>query len=54
MDPEEFARELDEELGLDLEPKGKRVVEEMEGDYTDTARAGPRGPSTSTSSSSAG
>ena len=43
MDPEEFARELDEELGLDLEPKGKRVVEEVEGDFTDTARAGPKG-----------
>ncbi|MDZ5812847.1 DUF444 family protein [Halorubrum sp. AD140] len=43
MDPEEFARELDEELGLDLEPKGKRVIEEVEGDFTDTARAGPRG-----------
>jgi uncharacterized sporulation protein YeaH/YhbH (DUF444 family) len=43
MDPEEFARELDEELGLDLEPKGKHVVEEVEGDFTDTARAGPRG-----------
>ncbi|WP_123624283.1 DUF444 family protein [Halorubrum sp. CSM-61] len=43
MDPEEFARELDEELGLDLEPKGKRVVEETEGDFTDTARSGPRG-----------
>ncbi|TKX79930.1 DUF444 family protein [Halorubrum sp. SD626R] len=43
MDPEEFARELDEALGLDLEPKGKRVVEEVEGDFTDTARAGPRG-----------
>jgi uncharacterized sporulation protein YeaH/YhbH (DUF444 family) len=43
MDPEEFARELDEELGLDLEPKGKQVVEEVEGDFTDTARAGPRG-----------
>ncbi len=43
MDPEEFARELDEELGLDLEPKGKRVVEEVEGDFTDTARSGPRG-----------
>ena len=43
MDPAEFARELDEELGLDLEPKGKRVVEEVEGDFTDTARAGPRG-----------
>jgi len=41
MDPEEFARELDEELGLDLEPKGKRVVEELEGDFTELARAGP-------------
>jgi hypothetical protein len=43
MDPEEFARELDEALGLDLEPKGKRVVEEVEGEFTDTARAGPKG-----------
>src|SRR6056297_2465371 len=43
MDPEEFAKELDEELGLDLEPKGKRVVEEVDGDFTDTARAGTRG-----------
>ncbi len=43
MDPEEFARELDEALGLDLEPKGKRVIEEVEGDFTDTARAGPKG-----------
>ncbi|MDB9234286.1 YeaH/YhbH family protein [Halorubrum ezzemoulense] len=43
MDPEEFARELDEALGLDLEPKGKQVIEEVEGDFTDTARAGPRG-----------
>ena len=41
MDPEEFAEELDEELGLDLEPKGKRVVEETEGDYTELTRAGP-------------
>jgi uncharacterized sporulation protein YeaH/YhbH (DUF444 family) len=41
MDPEEFARELDEELGLDLEPKGKRVVEETEGDFTDITRTGP-------------
>jgi uncharacterized sporulation protein YeaH/YhbH (DUF444 family) len=41
MDPEEFAEELDEELGLDLEPKGKRVVEEVEGDYTELTRAGP-------------
>ncbi|WP_418283727.1 DUF444 family protein [Halorubrum sp. DTA46] len=43
MDPEEFARELDEALGLDLEPKGKRVVEEVEGEFADTARAGPKG-----------
>ncbi|PSQ02778.1 hypothetical protein BRC94_00550 [Halobacteriales archaeon QS_5_70_17] len=41
MDPEEFAQELDEELGLDLEPKGKKVVEEKEGDYTDITRTGP-------------
>ncbi len=41
MDPEEFARKLDEELGLDLEPKGKQVVEEMEGDFTDITRTGP-------------
>jgi len=41
MDPEEFAQELDEELGLDLEPKGKEVVEEVEGDYTELTRAGP-------------
>ena len=43
MDPEEFAAELDEELGLELEPKGKRVTEEVEGEFTDVARAGPRG-----------
>ena len=41
MDPEEFAEELDEELGLDLEPKGKKVVEETEGDFTDITRSGP-------------
>ncbi|MGM0591485.1 MAG: YeaH/YhbH family protein [Halobacteriota archaeon] len=41
MDPEEFAQELDEELGLDLEPKGKEVIEEVEGDFTEFARAGP-------------
>ncbi|WP_136689930.1 YeaH/YhbH family protein [Halorhabdus amylolytica] len=41
MDPDEFARELDEELGLDLEPKGKTVVEEIEGEFTDVARTGP-------------
>ncbi|MDL5361253.1 YeaH/YhbH family protein [Halalkalicoccus sp. NIPERK01] len=41
MDPEEFAQELDEELGLDLEPKGKRVETEEEGDLTDRTRTGP-------------
>jgi uncharacterized sporulation protein YeaH/YhbH (DUF444 family) len=41
MDPEEFAEELDEQLDLDLDPKGKKVVEETEGDYTDITRTGP-------------
>ncbi|MCU4716824.1 YeaH/YhbH family protein [Halapricum hydrolyticum] len=41
MDPEEFAQELDERLGLDLEPKGKKVIEETEGDFTDITRTGP-------------
>jgi hypothetical protein len=41
MDPEEFAQELDEELGLDLDPKGKKVIEEKEGDFTDITRSGP-------------
>jgi len=41
MDPEEFAQELDEQLGLDLDPKGKKVVEETEGDFTDITRTGP-------------
>ncbi|QCC47063.1 YeaH/YhbH family protein [Halobellus limi] len=41
MDPEEFAEELDEELGLDLEPKGKEVIEEVQGDFTDVTRTGP-------------
>jgi len=41
MDPEEFAQELDEQLGLDLEPKGKKVIEETEGDFTDVTRTGP-------------
>ncbi|MFB6280996.1 MAG: YeaH/YhbH family protein [Haloferacaceae archaeon] len=41
MDPAEFAAELDEELGLDLEPKGKEVVEEVEGEYTELTRTGP-------------
>jgi len=41
MDPEEFAQELDERLGLDLDPKGKKVIEETEGDFTDITRTGP-------------
>lgn len=41
MDPEEFAEELDDELGLDLEPKGKEVIEETEGEFTDMTRTGP-------------
>jgi len=41
MDPEEFAAELDERLGLDLDPKGKKVIEEKEGDFTDITRTGP-------------
>lgn len=41
LDPEEFAKELDEEFGLDLEPKGKQVVEESEGPMTDRSRKGP-------------
>jgi uncharacterized sporulation protein YeaH/YhbH (DUF444 family) len=41
MDPEEFAQELDERLGLDLEPKGKQVAEEVEGEYTDITNTGP-------------
>lgn len=41
MDPEEFAEELDEELGLDLEPKGKQVKTEKEGPYVELARSGP-------------
>lgn len=41
MDPEEFAEELDEELGLDLEPKGKKVKEEVEGAMVERVRTGP-------------
>jgi hypothetical protein len=41
MDPEEFAEELDEELGLDLDPKGKKVIEEKEGPYTELTKTGP-------------
>jgi uncharacterized sporulation protein YeaH/YhbH (DUF444 family) len=43
MDPEEFAEELDDRLGLDLDPKGKKVIEETEGAFNDTARRGPQG-----------
>ena len=42
MDPEEFAQELDEELDLDLEPKGKKVIEEKEGRFTEMQQSGPR------------
>ena len=41
MSPEEFAKELDEELGLDLDPKGKQIKEEKEGDLVDLVRSGP-------------
>jgi uncharacterized sporulation protein YeaH/YhbH (DUF444 family) len=41
MDPEEFAEELDEALGLDLEPKGKEVLEEVDGEFTELTRSGP-------------
>ncbi len=41
MDPEEFAAELDDELGLDLDPKGKQVVETVDGDFTEVSRRGP-------------
>lgn len=41
LDPEEFAQELDDELGLDLEPKGKKVKEEKEGAYIDRVQTGP-------------
>lgn len=41
MDPEEFARELDEELGLEFEQKGQKVVETAEGAFNETRRSGP-------------
>lgn len=41
MSPEEFAEELDEELGLDLEPKGKQIKEIQEGAMVDIVRSGP-------------
>lgn len=41
MDPEEFAEELADELGLNFEDKGQKVVEIAEGDFNETRRAGP-------------
>jgi uncharacterized sporulation protein YeaH/YhbH (DUF444 family) len=41
MDPEEFAEELDDELGLNFEEKGQKVVETVEGAFNETRRAGP-------------
>lgn len=41
MDPEEFAEELDDRLGLDLEPKGKKIKEITEGAMVDKVRSGP-------------
>ena len=41
MDPEEFAEELDEQLGLNLEPKGKTIKEVTEGAMVDRVRSGP-------------
>jgi uncharacterized sporulation protein YeaH/YhbH (DUF444 family) len=41
MDPEEFADELDEELDLNLEPKGKKIKEITEGAMVDLVRSGP-------------
>ncbi len=41
MDPEEFSKELDDELGLNFEEKGQKVMEVTEGDFNDTRRAGP-------------
>jgi len=41
MDPEEFAQELDDKLGLDMEPKGKKVKEITEGAMVEKVRSGP-------------
>lgn len=41
MDAEEFAQELDDRLGLDLDPKGKRVKETTEGALVEKSRSGP-------------
>lgn len=42
MNPEEFSKQLDEELGLDFEPKGRSVTKITEGDYNDTRKSGPK------------
>lgn len=41
MDPEEFAKELDDRLGLDLDPKGKKIKEIKEGAFVEKHRTGP-------------
>jgi uncharacterized sporulation protein YeaH/YhbH (DUF444 family) len=41
MDPEEFAEELDKELDLDLDPKGKQIKNITEGALVEKARTGP-------------
>lgn len=41
MDAEEFAQELDDRLGLDLDPKGKKVKEITEGALVEKVRSGP-------------
>lgn len=41
MNPEEFAQELDDELGLNFDEKGNKVVKVAEGDFNQTRRAGP-------------
>lgn len=41
MDAEEFAQQLDDRLGLDLEPKGKKVKETTEGALVEKVRSGP-------------
>ena len=41
MDPEQFAEELDDRLGLDLDPKGKKVKEITEGAMVEKVRSGP-------------
>ncbi len=40
LDPEEFAELLDKELELNLEPKGKKVKEEVEGSFNEIAKQG--------------